>query len=1126
MKHNPAKHNPAKHIPDRRRSRTLRQALFALSVCLFVFGFIRSATAQNRNAGEIRGTVQDTSGGVVPGASVDAKNTATGQVTHGTTNADGLYDLPFVPPGPYSITFTKNGYATSTANNITLQVEAITVNAKLQVGAVATQVQVNASNGALLQTESAEIKLTLSPAQLTNLPNVGGDWKTMTELLPGVATGRYEVGTGGGLASTYYVAINGAQSAQSNLLTDGGVTVDLRSADPWTMEPPLDAIAEVNFNTGVFDAKSGNGTSTMNVITKGGTNRFHGAVWERIQNDAFQATPYNQPSKPALRWNQYGFAIGGPFIKNKLFFFASMQRNPQKLGVSGFYTVPEDAVRGIGTPNGDAVFDPSIYGIIYDPATEQVVNGVKVRQPFPNNTIPHGRLNPIAQNIMQYYPRANEPFTNGNNYNFVTSAPQNIILYNWRMDYDVSSSNRISASGGYAQNPYTNPVPANPSGYFDYQQQSNQIVSQITDAWTLSPSLLNEARFSVLHTDQTWTTADTGVAAKLGLPNLADDVFPHTYITGGARSPFNPLNGDLFALTRDNGYAASDSLTWTLGKHSLEFGGEWDKGTDDDAWDQVSSGNFNFSGVATLNPNISVATGSANPTGGSGIADFLLGDVDSFSNTLPIIPRVTMWDLQAYAQDAYKVLPNLTVNLGVRMLYQGGMKESQGRFANFEPNLANPATGTPGAVAFGTQTLGHAMEESKWFFQPRLGFSYNFKPTWTVRGGFGLYNIPWTANNYAENAGVGYSAFGQAVAPTNSYEPAFQLQNGPPSLTYPSAATRTPDSLNGSGVNYQPYDTPISYLTEYQFDIQHQIGGYLIDVAYVGTKGSNIAFTSDYTQIPRSQLGATTHPFPQFNNVNYWLLNGASNYNALQIQTKKRFNNGFVYQASYTYAKNLDTGTGQGGIGAGAIENYQDSYNPMANYGPSINDLRHTFNGSVVYELPFGRNKRFLNQGAFVNELIGGWQVSSTFQAHSGTPITPVVGSADLSGRYSGGSWFPNRIGSGKSANPTLARWYNVDDYAIPAPNTLGNAGRDTVFGPHFTQVDLSAAKKFRIPKAPEGTYFEFKADAYNALNHPNWGQPGTGVYGSDAANTAAGAGAITSFFPMRNLQLGGTIRF
>lgn len=1105
----------------------LRSLLLIIGISISLPLTIIPANSQNRNAAEIRGTVRDTSGAVVSGVSVIAKNNATGQIVHGETNAAGIYDFPFVPTGTYTVTFVKHGYEKVTKANLLLTVDVVTVDANLRIGSTTAQVTVDASNATLLQTESSEVNLTLSPHLVTELPNVGGNWQAMTELIPGVAPSPEGTSHAAGEATDYWVSINGAQTGESDYLLDGGVATNLRTVNPGILVPPLDAIGEVSFSTALFGADSGNGSAIMNVITKGGTNQFHGAVWERVQNTAFEAQTF-QASGPITpyHWNQYGFAIGGPVLRNRLFFFGSFQRNPVVGGATEFYTEPEDAVRGIGTPNGDAVFDPNIYGIIYDPATEKTVNGIKTRQPFPNNTIPASRISPISAKILQYYPRANMPFANGVNYSFAAISQSLTDLYTYRMDYDVSATNRLSGSMIRASDDVNNAHPANPSGFLNLHEGLADIASELTDVWTISPSLVNEARISAFHFNEPLSSPATDVMSKLGLKNAAEDVFPYINISGGPRSP-STLNNALFATYLDMMYQAGDSMTWSLGKHSLKFGGELNRATDDFAWDSIDSGHFNFNGVATLNPNLNTATGVAHAEGGSGLADFLLGDVASWSNTIPIVPRLTVWNLQTYAQDSYKIRPNLTATVGLRFLHQAGMSEIHGRFSNFEPTLMNPATRTLGAVAFGSTTLGHTMEAGQNFFQPRLGVSWGFEPSWVLRGGFGLYNVPWSANNYSANLGIGYSAFGDAYAPTNSYEPAFSWQSGIPSMTYPSAATLTASSLNGSSVNYQPFHTPIVYYSEYQVGVQHMIGGYLFDVAYVGTKGNNLAFWSSFTQIPQSELGASVHPFPQYSNVTYLLNNGTSNYNSLQIQSKKQFKNGFIYQATYTYAKSLDTGTGTGGVDAGSIDTYQNSYDPMANYGPSEGSLRHTFNGSAVYELPFGRNKRFLNTGMLTDELFGGWQVSTAFQCHTGTPFTVVVGGADDSGRYSGGSWFAHQVGSGKLSHPTQHAWFNTGDFQVPAPDTFGNESRNNLFGPAFNQIDLSAAKSFRLPKLGEDTFFEFKVDAFNALNHPNLSIPNNAIYSSLSLDQAAGSGAISGAIGgMRKLQLAGHISF
>ena len=853
------------------------------------------------------------------------------------------------------------------------------------------------------------------------------------------------------------MAFNGGQTFQSNWLLDGGVALTAQASDPQNIQPPLDSIAEINVNTGNFGAESGNGTSILHVITKGGSNQFHGAVWERIQNDYFQAKPYGfgqtLGKNPPLRWNQYGFNLGGPFLKDRLFFFGSYQR--QKFGTPASYLqfVPTaDEQQGI--------FDPTIFGTIFDPATtrqtgvDESGNPTYARDPFPTlpdgsgrQYIPANRQDPTALAIAKYFPSPNMPLSNGSNSRFVESAPSVYNLYNYRVDSDINQNNRLIASGMYAQTIYQNPYPGPSSdpGFFNYSIKNNQVLGQLTDVWTLASNKVNEARFAAVHLIFTASAPDTqpGIASKLGLVNTPFDTFPHVSI-GGPLSPITSngnggLNGDLTALQLLNTWTASDTFSWTEGKHTMKFGGEWDYSTTVFQWQQINSGNFSFAGIATKDPQLG---------GGVGYADFLLGAVQHWDNNIPIRPRATYWTGQAYAQDNYKALPNLTLNLGLRFLYQTGFREEHNRIAQFEPYLVNPdAGGALGAIGYAGINIPKAIEKSQPFFMPRVGFSWTPKPSWVVRGGFGLYTFQYSANNYTTGLGQGYSAQG-ALTSSDGLTPIFSLKDGPPNLVYPTAATLTPGLLNGQDVGYQPYNTPISYMSQYQFGFQHQIGSYVIDIAYVGTKGTHVGFATDHTQRPI--LGAIhPHPFLQYDSVVYNDYIGTSNYNSVQVQGKKQYKNGLSYQVSYTYAKNLDTGTGQGGVGATGPDIYQNSYNPLANYGPSANDLRHVFNGSIVYELPFGKNRAFLNQGGIVDALIGGWQVSTAFQAHSGTPFTPVA-ATDNRHAYKGGASFVNRVGKGTLSHRSITKWFNYDDFTLPVINTFGVEGGTSYTGPTF----------------------------------------------------------------------------
>jgi Carboxypeptidase regulatory-like domain len=1089
------------------------------------------ASAQSRNASEIRGTVHDASGGVVPDVSVTGTNTATGQVVRGKTNKSGIYDFPYVPPGPYAITFVKDGYEEVTKTNLILTVDVVTVDADLRVGNTTAQVSVDASNSSLLQTETPEVGTTLTTEMLSALPNPTSKWSNLTSVLPGVAAvkinGSLSAMAGGSGNSGAYVGFNGGEANEINIMTNGAENFTIQAHDAEWQSQPLDAIADVTVATGTFGADGGNGTSVINLTIKSGTNHFHGSAWEIAENTFLNTKPWGATTKTATHWNKYGYSIGGPVLRNRLFFFQSQQWNHYTAAANGFYTVPENAVRGLGTTNGDSVFDPSIYGTIYDPATSQIVNGVRVRQPFPNNTIPAGRISPVAAAILKYYPLANQPYSNGSNYNWTgPAAPTD--YYNWiyRVDYDVTASNRLSTTGSIERLPYWGPTVGTPDNFFGTGGKPyGYNTYQGTDAWSPSSAILNESRFSYYKVYRQYYCKDTGVTNTLGLSNVPYDIFPAVNFSGGARNPYGG-NRCSPSGTTEYSYAVSDSVSWLKGKHTFRFGGEGNWMSSHSVQSQ-SSGSFSFNGNSTTNPNLNIATGISSPKGGSGLADFMLGSVDSWSNTNSIAPVITNWLLQYYAQDAYKIRPNLTVNVGLRAVYQTGLKETQGRFANFQPNLINPATGTLGAVAFGSVSLGHAMETNRWFYQPRAGFSWSPRTNWVVRGGFGLYAVPWASTTYSENVGTGYQGFGSLTQAAGNFDPVMSFTDPSPNLTYPTSADLKPSLLNGQSISYLPPNIPSQYQDEHMVGIQHLLGGYLIDVAYVGTTIHHKLFQTNYTQIPEDQLGSSKHPYSQYSGVTYMTRNGWGNYNSLQVQSRRQFKNGFTYQANYTYSKNLDTGSTSGLQSASGLDIYQSSYSPAANYGPALNDYRHMLNGGIVYRLPFGRDMQFLNRPGFVDSVVGGWQLASTFQWHAGTPITPTVGGEPFSasGLFSGNAWFANRVGSGKLSHRTLGRWYNVNDFAVPANNTLGNTGRNVIFGPRYSDIDMGLAKSFHIPRIETGS-FQFRIDAQNVMNHHAWGEPSTAIYATPALNDTNDAGAISAHGAGRSLQLEGHLRF
>lgn len=1081
-----------------------------LAVLAWCMG-INPTMAQNRNAGEIRGTVTDQSGAIIPGVVVTLRNVQTGVTNHVMTDSSGVYDAVSVSSGLYSVAFTKQGFREFVRANIVLGVQSLTINAELEVGTVSQVVTVKAPTP-LLQTESSEENLTLDSQALTDLPSSGENWMNYTELIPGVNGG------GGQNASGSTVGVNGTQEYQASWLTDGGTAQHALTPDP-DMVLPIESISEVSFDVHNFGADSGNGQTSFNVITKSGTNQWHGSLYEFVQNDALGGTRnYFASTVTPVRWNLFGGTVGGPIMRNKAFFFFSMQRNPNLSYAPGFYTYPTAAAR-----TGD--FSAPGYPTIYDPNTLVFVNGQYVETPVPGNKIPQSEIDPVAAAIQKYYPMPNLPGL-FNNYFYEGRQRADTSIYAGKVDYNITSGNSLEGSFGVSkalQNLSKNQPSCPILSSWSWSCQNittNNYTGQLTDVWTFSSTKVNVARVAVQRESQESLppTLNKGYCNKMGLQNCPLDVFPDFYPSGAI--PVSGLVGGLSLHNPDQTVVTSDVFNWTKGKHLLKFGGELDKWQSNFLWDWAHSGDMYFTGVFTRNPSDPTSTGL-------GYADMLFGLPQSWNvHTNPEMGH-RLWSLQSFVQDDYKVERNLTLNLGVRYQYQPGWTEVHNEMSSFDPTILNTATNTLGAMWFSPANGRRSLEATLGdLFAPRVGFSWSPRNSWIVRGGYGIYYIQRNASTYALGGyQVGYGFQGAEVS-TDSVHPIFQLKNGLPSPIYPTAATRTPELENYQSPTYVPYHTPMGYAEDWQLDVQHEMpGGILLDLGYVETGGFHLNNTRDADQVQPQYLHnfATSgtnmqpyRPYPIYYGINAAYMDGMSNYNALQFTVRKRMSSGVSFLANYAWSKAMDRGTGSGwSLG---IDTYQNGWDPRSNYGLAKLDMTNMFNGDVVYQLPFGAERQFLNRRGITDVVLGGWQISSIFQFHSGIPFTPVIGTANLDGSLAG-AWYPNRVGSGKLSHPTIQEWFDPTAFTTPAIGTFGNSGRDILRGPGWQKVDLSLAKGFAVPKAGEKAKVDFRIDAFDAFNHPNFGMP-------DAAIGTAGVGVISSANTNRTLQAGATFRF
>lgn len=1135
--------------------------------------------AQGRQSGEIRGTVTDRSQAVVPGVKVTITNIATGVSKTVMTDESGLYDVPYLQTGSYNVIFAKDAFKTLTRSGITLRVETITVNASIEIGATSEKVTVT-GDAPLVQTESAEKNTTLTADVVSAAPSIDRNWMDLFAAVPGVNPGSGEQSTGQG------VAVNGQQPFFSNWQIEGGIAMLGQSSNPDELAPPIETIQEVSLTTANFGAEHGNGLSVFNVITKSGTNKFHGSVYEYIENDAANAeNRFAQPppfSKPVVRWNEYGFNLGGPIKKNKAFFFFSFERNPVHSFAPTYESYPTTGSQpngGLGYVQGDFSMllgaptgttnpcDPSqvvLNGQIYDPLTTQTVtwqgNQVICRTPFPDNIIPQSRFDPAAAKIQQNFLAPNLSAA-GNVNNFYSLQPSNALQrwINGKVDYDITSKNRLTGSLMVVNfdNPYSDPICDINCSHWG----GNEVQGQITDVWTLTPNVVNESRFSLSREHGVGTDVNQGQnwPTKLGLANPAGNLFPNILINGDLNTGIgNP--GQPPAIDAETTFIFSDATTWVRGKHILKFGGEFDRWRVNTGWGTAQEGGFWWGGALTQNPYDQTLANV--PSEGEGYADFLLGLPQSWWIAINPETGGRMWSAQSFLQDEYKVKPNLTLTLGLRYVIQSGWSEVQNKISGFQPSIVNPADGSQGAMWYGGQNGHRAMTDTIWdFFAPRIGVAWSPTQNWSVRGGIGLYNIIAGQNTIAPGQawGQGWVPIGslscnqtsQGLAapvlqlgnlnpsnwnsqtyPENPYcnneanPPAFTI--GPPSPIYPTNQDRTPDLFNGQSVNYTPWKIPMEYYVEYQFDIQRQFAhGIVLDVGYVGNRGVNLQLGRDINQIPLSGPNAGAWPNPNYAQINASLFDGRSNYNALHVIANKRLAQGLSFGVSYAWAKVLDMETGAGWGGAGASErfnqNYQNAYDMNSNYGPAVNDIRHTFNGTANYELPFGQGKPLLNHGGVQNAIAGGWQLSSIFFVRTGLPTTVVMGESSGAGS---GQWRPNQVGNPRSGTcpngspvRTMQCWFNTSAFATPTAGTFGNVGRDTINGPHWVDVDLALLKNFRLKVLGEAGSLQFKLSATDVFNHPNLGLP-------DTTYTDAGFGGIWYANTSRQMQLGAKISF
>lgn len=1147
----------------------IRLATAIVSATLLVACGAREAHGQNTNSGNIRGTVTDTTGAVIPGATVTVTDVDKAVTKTFTTDSAGLFDTGPIVPDHYKLTFSKDGFQTLIRGPITVEVGIQGINAQLQVGSASVEVTVT-GEAPLLETESGSQERTLTSQTMSQLPQVGSDWQNFIWLQPG-ATGTPQNGGSAIQPNAGQTAINGNLPFPSVLADGATTTLPMSQNSDVTI---FESTGEVKISTSGFSAQYGLGSIIYNQISKGGTNRFHGSAYEYFQNDALNAQPYafgTRPTKAPLRYNNFGFNIGGPIIPHHMFFFFNFDKTIDNGGSNiGFQTVPTSSFQN-GTFNAGIpdLYDPTTQTIQQTGSHTYLTPDGSFTQTCPcvirktfaseygSNAIPTALFDKVSAAVEKYYPVPNVSSPNvssgiaQNNYTYNTPSSNPFTKYFGRLDWDITSRNRLTLSNTTGDNPaqYLN------QGICPINCQHGDVSrnnAQVSDVWQISSNVTNEARLGFTNQMNYFTpfSIGQGFPGKLNWQFAQADTFPDVKV-----SNFYELQPSTNAVYKEMVFDPGNVVSWVHGRHILHFGGEFlIMRADSTAWGNLNTGTLNFNGVYTsINGQTAVTpcTGCATYASGLGYADFLLGQTQGWNAAVTPEFGARQKGPQVFVQDDVKLTPHLTVNAGLRWEANTGWSEVKGNMAVFDPTVTNPANNQPGAMWYGTTKANGRTQliAPQWnIWLPRVGFAWQTKPNTVLRGAFGMYASMLSEDTYGAGMGGAFGSSGTVNDSTNGFCPVVQFAGTgkAPDTTNPGCgvgqynpssilskfltAPSTPDAQNnpGGNISYNQYHTPIPTNYQWTLSVEEQLGtNYVFTLTYVGNHGANLPFPVDTNQVPETHLGPNNlsfKPYPLFGIINGSTNNAISNYHALQTEIRKRLSYNLEFGVNYTWSHFLDDLDSSGWGNREGFQNYQNAFDPSQNYSNANFDVRNMFKGQAIYTLPFGRHQRFLNNNWALDLLAGGWRLSSTWVIQSGSPFGITTGNNNNSNNQSGANTqFANLVGNPHLSGNNYSRlneWYNLSALTVPQQFTYGNFRRNIITGPGIAVMNAGLGKIF-VLWPDRGVTFEVRADAFNVLNHPSFANPGNNAIGPGQSAQVTG---VT--IGGRGMQLYGKISF
>jgi hypothetical protein len=1135
-----------------------RVTQFALVAVLLFGNGVRQIYAQT--TAQITGTISDTQGAALPDANVAVTSVDTGIAQKAKSNSLGVYTVPLLKPGSYRMDINAKGFRPLSRTGIVLQVaQTATVNIELQVGGSVETVTVS-DEAPLLNLSSDAIGGVVEPAQVENLPMLGRNSNALMVLEPGVVSTRQT--TDNPVLESHYqfFSMNGSRPDQSKFTLDGGNDTNVAFNGP-EYTPQVEEVQEYRTQTSSFGAETGNAAGgIVNIVTKAGTNDFHGSLFEYLRNDDFSANDFfsNRAGspRPTLRYNQFGGTLGGPILRKRLFFYFAYEGLRQKTPDVVTTSVPTDLEKTgdfsqlrNSAGNLMTIYDP--WSTVPDPSNP----GQYIRTAFPDNKIPAGRLDPVAKNMLQYFPEPNQAGSAGtdlNNFFFSGANQQSVNNFSGRGDYQLST--KTTLMGRYSLenlSPWVVPATfgkadiASP-GYVTKPQHHPYVLAKVIQSFT--PSLFGEFHFSWTR----WFYQSQGLSngfdpTQLGFPGYLSANSITLGIPSICAGEMSCIGGYYNENDVSDRYEAEFNLTKIWTKHTLKFGGTLGKSRYHMNTIDNSTGAYGSNLGFTQGPNPLVGSG----TSGFGFASFLLGTMSSGQqNVTEIIGHYTQPYFGAYAEDDVKVSRALTATLGLRWDHEDPRREAHNTMSNFDFNdTATLSNGT--TVKGGLEFPGvNGVPSGQWdtstkSFSPRIGLAYALGTKTVLRAGYGIFfgnswgngrNGGSTSNSAMPQQGF-YCTTSSPTSLDNGLTPYATYSNPFPGGNFCQATGSTKGLLTnlGAPLTFVDRNYKQPYLQGWNFNIQRVLpGNTSIEVAYSGSRGTHLVATRDFDQLdpkylslgsalndqvpnpyygvitsgplstPTITRGQSLRPYPQFTDVNSALATyGSSSYHALFVTVQRRLANGFSVSAAYTWSKLIDNvipspnwgGFSGSSFQIGLPQNY---WNPRAERSLSGYDIPQTVVVSYIYQLPVGKGKPILNHGGVVNAIVGGWQINGLTTFQSGTPMEVYGGNS--SGTFAG-QQRPNWSGKNPtlhgSVTKRLDRYFDTSQFSYNDPFTFGNAPRlmPDLFQPGVDNWNTSLFKNFDIH---DSLKMEFRAEAFNTFNRVQFAPPDTTINDSN----------------------------